>query len=119
MKTRTLHRILEGTFLFSIIVLIYALSIFSAKGQMSVDYAHSYGNLGYLDEGDFRREKIFFKSTFTLPQIKPRSEKPSLKEWSNEDRLNQPQLKLQHNTIRKRRRSKFNPLQAPNVIIPF
>ena len=39
MKTKKIYRILEGAFLFTLILMIYILSIFSAQGQMTKELA--------------------------------------------------------------------------------
>lgn len=124
MKTKRVYRFLEGVFLVTLIAMIYILSIFSAKAQMSGDLlvAQDMSSI-YLNESSFTQERIMKKS-FRLMQTSSEFERikqtektksnlvyPIVEETERQKILPLPQLDL--------RRRRSNEYLAPAIMIPF
>lgn len=124
MKTKKLYRVLEGAFLVTLIAMIYILSIFSAKGQMSGDVLVAQDmSSTYLNESSFAQERIMKKS-FRLLQKSSEFERikqtgksnasldyPITEEAERQTILPLPQLDL--------RRRRSNEYLAPTIMIPL
>ncbi|WP_436515832.1 hypothetical protein [Ekhidna sp. To15] len=123
MKTRTLSRILEGIFLFTLILMIYIMSIFSAKGQMVKELATpSEFMLSYANEESFTQERMmnmnfqFFNSPLSRKQGE-QNESPYLPEYSIVEKESiKSTFKLPKMDLRRRRAKEH---QAPSFVIPF
>lgn len=122
MKTRTINRILEGTFLFAIILMIYILSIFSAKGQMTRALTSTPAILSYTNEESFNNERMMNIDKYLLPtsiiqgEIKSKELKfnESLDRRKNE--VSQTKISIPKADLRNRRVKKY---QAPSFVIPL
>ena len=117
MKTKTIRKIVEGSFLFTLIVLMFMLSIFSAKGQMSIAATQELGltSLSFKD--------TFYVSTNPLEKLLiPKNEYIDLKSLvfvEKNSRVDFSKLEFPNLDLRKRRRSRNNPWHAPKLIIPI
>ncbi len=134
MKTRTISRILEGIFLFTLILMIYIMSIFNAKGQMMMDFdTPTELMLSYSNEESFIQERMmnmnypFFKSVWNEKPIEDRSFFPDYIIQNGKPLLDKRLLELSEKPQImdftemgiKRRRSRLdqNQLQAPQIVI--
>ncbi|WP_421764960.1 hypothetical protein [Ekhidna sp.] len=123
MKTRTINRILEATFLFAIILLIYVMSIFTAKGQMTRELSAPHEIiLSYANEESFNTERIMSMDKYLLPasirQGSIKSKELKFNSFAKRDKNEVPQSKIlmPKNDLRRRRIQKY---QAPSFLIPF
>ena len=122
MKTRTISRILEGIFLFTLILLIYILSIFSAKGQMSRELvAPSELMLSYTNEESFLQERIknlsFEWFELESNESKQVGNSPYIPDYLKEKNESiKHQILLPKTDMRRRRIKEY---QAPLLVIPF
>lgn len=109
MKTRKLHRILEATFLMGMIIMIYVLSIFSAKGQAPLSATSDDLIISYLNEGSFIDERIIRLSEKEKASTMTRM---AIKSDSVRNEINMM-------PVIKRKRRRFNKFLAPSIAFPI
>ncbi|MEO9869425.1 hypothetical protein [Ekhidna sp.] len=125
MKTRSIYRILEGAFLFVIIIMIYILSIVSAKGQMAKEFPSIYeltqfhnmerievseSNSGETFEANSSTRNAFPVSPLEVFQI---DESDQFRDTLIQEKT----VQFPKNTLLKRRNKSEH--QAPMIVIPL
>ena len=125
MRTRTVYRILEGIFLFILILMIYVMSIFSAKGQMArelsvpFELTNSYANeLSFVEERIMKRSSEIARTTADFHKTKGLQNSQYVPNYLRND-IDESVI----NDIRfpktDMRRRKMDELQAPYLTIPI
>jgi hypothetical protein len=117
MKTKTIYRLLEATFLFILILMIYIMSIFSAQGQMAKEIESPLElQLSYSDEHSFIQERMMGISYSQIRE--PKALYPtSISKAINTEDIKDTRFQLPKNINRVRRNQ--NKHQAPSILIPF
>ncbi|MEO9484299.1 MAG: hypothetical protein ABJG47_12660 [Ekhidna sp.] len=124
MKTRTMSRIIEGIFLFALIIMIYAMSIFSASGQMLKKFSTPQDlMLSYVSEQSFDQERIrtvdiqMTNSNLLFERIRTNTETLHIPNYLiNEAKSSETKISFPKPDLRRKRMKQF---QAPSFIIPL
>ncbi len=122
MKKRTISRILEGIFLFTLILMMYALSIFSAEGQMTKELTTPdelilFYEIEELKSSSFKNQVIDEVATPFFHNFNQNEGHPFIPDYlQNDGEIKLRKIRLPKPDMRRR---KMNALQAPSFVIPI